>query len=135
MAALDVQFCSRALILVAANSIQSFEDGSAEAEVAASNYSSIRNNLITEHPWSFTKKKSPTLNQLVDTPNSEFDFAYQLPSDFFNLLAVYPNTLTYDIFQSNRLLTSLDGDISIDYQFSTTTIKRPGDKYPNTHTD
>jgi len=53
MALTGIALCSRALIKLGADSIASFEDGTAEAEVAASLYGPIRDALISAHPWTF----------------------------------------------------------------------------------
>lgn len=86
MALTSIAICSRALIKLGADSITSFEDGTAEAEVAASLYGLIRDALISAHPWSFATGQVE-LAQLASEPVADFAHAYQLPSDFLRVLS------------------------------------------------
>src|SRR3954447_16636716 len=53
MALTPIGLCSRALIKIGAGSITSFNDGTAEAEVADALYSSTRDALLSANSWSF----------------------------------------------------------------------------------
>ena len=86
MALTGIALCSRALIKLGADSIASFEDGTAEAEVAASLYAPIRDALISAHPWTFATGQI-SLPRLVAEPLADFAYAYQLPSDFLRALS------------------------------------------------
>lgn len=86
MALSSIALCSRALMKLGANGITSFEDGTAEAEVAASLYGSIRDGLISGHPWSFATGQI-VLAQLAAEPVADYSTAYQLPSDFLRALS------------------------------------------------
>ncbi len=86
MALTGIALCSRALIKLGADSIASFEEGTAEAEVAASLYGPIRDALISAHPWTFATGQI-LLPRLVAEPLADFAYAYQLPSDFLRALS------------------------------------------------
>lgn len=86
MALSAIALCSRALMKLGADTIASFEDGTAEAEVAASLYGPNRDALLSSHPWSFATGQV-TLPQLAAAPLADFDLAYQLPADFLRALS------------------------------------------------
>ena len=55
----DVSICSKALLKIGAQTITSFEDGTAEAEVAANLYPLVRDSLLSAYPWSFAIMQPP----------------------------------------------------------------------------
>lgn len=85
MGSTAVQLCSRACLKVGAASITSFEDGTAEAELASALYPSVRDGLLSSYRWRFTFGQAQ-LSKLVSTPKADYAFQYSLPSDF--LLAI-----------------------------------------------
>lgn len=82
-----IRLCSRALLSLGCGSIASFDDGSAEAEVAGMLYPGTRDALLSSHPWSFATGQA-TLAPLAATPVADFQSAYQLPPDFLRALSV-----------------------------------------------
>ena len=80
MALNSIELCSSALIKLGADSISSFEDGTAEARVAARLYPLVRDAMLCAHPWSFATKKAE-LARLAGPPATDFAYAYQLPND------------------------------------------------------
>jgi len=63
-------------------------DGSVQAQLCAQFYPSARDSLLEMRSWSFTSKRK----QLVEVSNTwtEWDYAYALPCDVNNVLAVLP---------------------------------------------
>ena len=49
----DIGLCAKALIALGAQPIQSFEDGTAEAQIAALLYPTERDGLLSAYPWKF----------------------------------------------------------------------------------
>lgn len=90
MALSSIAICSRALLKLGADTIASFDEGTAEAEVAANLYPSIRDALLSAHPWSFATGQS-YLAKLAAEPLADYDFAYQLPVDFLRALSAGPD--------------------------------------------
>jgi len=86
MALSSIALCSRALLKTGCRSITSFDDGSAEAEVAGNLYEPIRDALLSSNAWSFATGQV-TLPQLEAAPVADFDYAYQLPADFLRALS------------------------------------------------
>jgi len=107
------QICSQALVAIAAMPIASFEEGSAESIIAGTRYESVRDGLLSAHPWSFAKGQV-TLPRLAATPSADFDHAYQLPADFLRALSVGGDDagaglgVAYRIFE-RTLHTNQDG--------------------------
>ena len=83
----SINICSQALLKIGASSITSFEDGTAEAEVAGNLYSYIRDALLSSYPWSFILTQTQ-LARLESTPLADFNYAYLLPSDFLRIISV-----------------------------------------------
>ncbi|NQV46545.1 MAG: hypothetical protein HQ504_02060 [Rhodospirillaceae bacterium] len=87
MALSSIALSSRALLKIGATSIASFDEGTAEAEIAGNLYGHVRDALLSAHPWSFASGQM-TLAQLSDTPVADYQYAYQLPADFLRALSV-----------------------------------------------
>ena len=87
MALSSIALCSRALIKIGANPISAFDEGTAEADVAANLYPSVRDALLSIHPWTFATGQM-ALPQLVAEPVADFIYAFQLPPDFLRALSV-----------------------------------------------
>lgn len=86
MAQSDISLCSKALIKLGANTISSFNENTAEAQVARQLYSSVRDGLISAYPWRFATAQV-RLPRLADNPTADFAYAYQLPNDFLRVLS------------------------------------------------
>lgn len=74
-----VDVCSRALILIGAEPITSFDDGNNEALIASNMYEDIARSSLVNTRWRFATNQV-VLNRLSETPTGRFDAAYQLPS-------------------------------------------------------
>ena len=63
-------------------------DGTVQAQLCAQFYPSARDSLLEMRSWSFTSRRK----QLVEVANTwtEWDYAYALPCDVNNVLAVLP---------------------------------------------
>ena len=86
MALNSVELCSSALVKLGADSISSFEDGTAEAKVAARLYLLVRDAMLSAHPWTFATKQVE-LARLASAPVTDFAHAYQLPNDFLRAMS------------------------------------------------
>ena len=110
MALSAIALCSRALIRIGASTIASFDDGTAEAEVAANLYPSIRDAMLSSHPWTFATAQA-ALPRLAAAPVADYAYAYQLPPDFLRVLSAGPSGrgqgLVYRISET-RLHTDAD---------------------------
>ena len=105
-----IDICSRALILIGADPITSFDDGNTEALVASNMYEDVARAALVNSRWRFATNQA-TLNLLTATPTGRYNIAYQLPSDLLMLHAVTVNDLAieYQIY-GNKVYT--DGDVN-----------------------
>jgi hypothetical protein len=86
----SIDVCSRALILIGAEPITSFEDSTNEALVASNMYEDIARAALTNSRWRFATEQA-ILGLLSDAPTGRYDAAYQLPSNLIMLHAVTVN--------------------------------------------
>lgn len=86
MALTDIGLCARALVRLGAAPITSFDDGTAESEVAGILYTTSRDALLSSYPWTFAMGQVD-LTTLVTTPVADYQFAYQLPNDYLRAIS------------------------------------------------
>lgn len=86
MALSDVALCARALIRIGASPITSFDDGTAESEIAGALFGPTRDALLSAYAWSFALGQVE-LTQLETPPIADYNYAFQLPSDFLRALS------------------------------------------------
>lgn len=85
-----IDICSRALILIGAEPITSFDDGNNEALIASNMYEDIARSALVNARWRFATNQV-ILNRLSETPTGRYDAAYQLPSGWLMTHAVTVN--------------------------------------------
>jgi hypothetical protein len=86
MALSATALCARALVKLGARPIMGLEEETAEAEVCRLLYPSMRDGLLSAHPWSFATAQI-RLPRLTDEPAADFANAFQLPPDFLRALS------------------------------------------------
>jgi hypothetical protein len=86
MAQSTVALCSRALVTLGARPIASLEETGTEAMVCRRLYPSIRDALLSAHPWTFATGQA-RLARLSAAPLADYRHAYQLPADFLRALS------------------------------------------------
>lgn len=86
MALSALALSSRALLKIGAQTIAGFDEGTAEAEVAANLYPSARDALLSAHPWTFATAQR-TLPRLAGVPAADYAYAFQLPAGFLRALS------------------------------------------------
>lgn len=119
----SLSICSDALLLLGANPISSFSEGTDEANICDRLYPNIKDSTLQAYPWSFSMKKVQ-LARTVNTPVNEWKYEYVLPSDrigpirrVFNSAAVGAGTFTDWAIQGDKLLTNQE-TVVVDYQYS-----------------
>ena len=85
-----VDVCSRALIMIGADPITSFDDGNNEALIASNMYEDIARASLVNTRWRFATNQV-ILNRLTEVPTGRYDAAYQLPSGLLMTHAVTVN--------------------------------------------
>lgn len=119
----DIKICSDALLMLGANPISSFTEGTDSANICDRLYPDIKDQALASYHWSFSFKKVQ-LARLVTTPTTEYKYEYQLPSDMIGVPhAVYdadevgsPRRREYRLM-GNKILTDYK-EVFIDYQYS-----------------
>lgn len=86
MALNDIALCSRALIRIGAAPITSFDDGTAESEIAGALFGPVRDALLSAYAWGFASGQV-ALSALSTPPVADYAYAYGLPSDFLRALS------------------------------------------------
>jgi hypothetical protein len=86
MALSDVALASRALIRIGAAPIMSFDDGTAESEIAGALFGPVRDALLSAYGWSFALGQV-ALVKLDTPPLADFNHAFALPNDFLRALS------------------------------------------------
>jgi len=87
-----VDICSRALILIGADPITSFEDGTTEALVSVNLYEDVARASLVNARWRFATNQS-VLNRLTDAPTGRYEYAYQQADGTLMVHAVTVNDL------------------------------------------
>ena len=117
----DIDIASNALQLIGDNPINSFSDPGAGARVMSAIFETTLEALLTETYWRFAIKKQE-LNRLSQTPENDFQYAFQLPTDNLKVLKVEPRTF-YQIYRD--LIYSNSQTMVIDYVFRPETSLLP----------
>lgn len=126
----SLSICSDALLMLGANPISSFNEGTDAANISDRLYPDIRDQALLIYPWSFSFKKVK-LARLITTPTTEYKYEYQLPGDRLGPpRSVYTSaspgqrpSKEYRIFQ-DKLLTDYE-EVWVDYQYSVQEFEMP----------
>ena len=121
MAFSKVQLVSNALILLGAEPISSFTDGTTESKVAANLYETSYLSMLSSHNWNFATKKVK-LARLAEAPLNEYQYQFQLPTDMVKLITTIPAS-TYRVLGDK--LYSDSSEIEIDYIWKITEDQFP----------
>lgn len=121
----NVSVASQAMLLLRANTFDSFSDDTNEAEICNVTYEEHMKHLLSIYPWTFATKKRQ-LNQDTTTPINEYNYAHIIPAEALLLWALFNTSSVgaapirdYDIYgtdSSRRIFSnhpSLWGDYTI----------------------
>jgi hypothetical protein len=113
--ATDIEINNQALLLVGATQIQAFDDESREAEVSSALYFTIKETLLSIHPWTFALGQK-NLTRITQVPLGDFNYAYQLPTNpkMLKVIKTDPNS-RYRIFEDK--LYCDNAEVNITYLF------------------
>lgn len=87
MATSEVQICSNALLLVGADTINSFSDESDRAKLVSNLWENVRDAVLRAHPWNCAVKRE-ALAPDVDGPDFDYSYQFTLPGDCLRVLSV-----------------------------------------------
>ena len=122
-----LDICSRALILIGAEPISSFDDGTTEATVAVNMYEDVVQSALVNTRWRFATNQKQ-VNRLTDKPTGRYDYAYQLPSDLIMLhgATVNNNLIEYQVYGDKLYADTTETDtVIVDYSFRASEIDFP----------
>ena len=122
-----LDICSRALILIGAEPISSFDDGTTEATVAVNMYEDVVQSALVNSRWRFATNQK-VINRLTDAPTGRYDYAYQLPSDMIMLhgATVNGNLIEYQVYGDKLYADTTETDVVIvDYSFRASEVDFP----------
>lgn len=80
-----VSICNRALHKLGTGTITDLTDNSEKARVMNVAYEPVRDAELRRHRWRFAIKRT-SLAALADTPDSDYEYQYQVPGDFLRLI-------------------------------------------------
>ena len=119
--------CNKALVLVGANIITSFEEATTESTVAGQLYESTLEAMLTRVRWRFAAKQIQLSYQSV-APLGRFKSAYAMPSDalLIHTITVNDNVIAYDRYGDKLLADTGSSDTLIcDYTFQPSEAEFP----------
>ena len=122
-----LDICSRALILIGAEPISSFDDGTTEATVAVNMYEDVVQAALVNSRWRFATNQK-IVNRLTDAPTGRYDYAYQLPSDMIMLhgATVNGNLIEYQVYGDKLFADTTETDtVIVDYSFRASEVNFP----------
>jgi len=99
--------------------IQSFSEGTTEADVVDAMYEDIARAALTNTRWRFATNQAQ-LSRLEAAPTGRFDAAYQLPNDLIMLSAITigDEPIMYDTYGDKVYCDATENDVVIaDYIF------------------
>jgi hypothetical protein len=105
-------------------------DGSAQAKRCVMFYPIARDAVLSRHPWNFATLRADLVESPLDPPDS-WAFAYTLPTDYNNVIGVYPagalqDAESEDYIIENGVIYSNTEDAVIRYtRLVTDTTKYP----------
>lgn len=112
---LDIEICNTGIILVGANSINSFDDDSREAEVCAQVYDRTKFAAMEMYPWRFTMKQVILSPIVGGDPLFGYDNSFQLPSDRLRDVIKPESTRDYRIV-GDKIYTNAT-EFKMEYQY------------------
>lgn len=119
----SISIASNALLLLGHEPIASFTEGTAGATIAANLYENSYLAVLSNHRWRFATK-TEQLARLTETPNNDYKYAYQLPSDLLYLQAINSgSTDMYNVYGS-KLYTN-EETVKADYTYRVDEDKLP----------
>lgn len=83
-----VGICSNALLMVGAQTINSFDDAKSDrARLCVNLYPMVSRYVLSSHPWGCTRRRV-ILNPDVDTPLFDWAYQYTAPPDFLRMQSI-----------------------------------------------
>jgi|TARA_R110000824_G_scaffold106146_1_gene250769 hypothetical protein len=114
-----IDVCTRSLVLIGAQPMTSFDDGSNEALVAVNLYEDTAQASLVNTRWRFAVNQA-IANRLTAEPTGRWDASYQIPSDslMVNTVTINDRSIEYQIYGNFIFNNATVNDkVIIDYTF------------------
>lgn len=111
--------CSKALVLVGANTISSFTANTTESTVANQLYESTLENMLTRSRWRFAAKQAQ-LSRNASAPTARWSAKYAVPTGtmIIHTVTVGDNVIEFDRYEDDILCDASTSDVVVaDYTF------------------
>lgn len=102
----ELDISNRALRLVRAKHIASFDEGSFTSVICRETYPAVRDEVLASYPWNCAMYRE-SLARLAQNPAFGFKYQYQLPSTCLRVWRVLHDPVW--VREGNRLLTDYEG--------------------------
>ncbi len=116
MAVTQISICNSALAKVGQAPISSITQETRAAQIINSIFSLIQDELLACHPWNFALKRA-TLSPTSTTPDFEFTYEFDIPSDCLRVLETETDTTMIGdswVVEDGKILSN-DDEVSIRY--------------------
>lgn len=108
-----LKICSNAMVLIGADAVVDFNDGTNESQIAAALYEGTVRAVLTEHRWSFATTQGQA-SKLLTSPRSRFKLQYELPAPILSIDRIDPSHIRYDLYASRKIYTDYDGEVWVE---------------------
>ena len=122
-----IDIASRALVLIGAEPITSFDSSSTEALVATNMYEDTVRAMLSTARWRFATEQA-VLSQLLDVPTGRFDIAHQLPANLLVLhgVTINDNLIDFTVYGDKVFSDSTTSDTLVaDFTFRADEVDFP----------
>lgn len=112
----QIAICNSALAKVGQGPIQSIDQNTRAAQIIKSIFSLIQDEVMAEHRWNFALKRA-SLSPTASTPEFEYDYEYDIPSDCLRVLELETDVTQIDndwVVEGKKILSN-DATIKVLY--------------------
>ena len=126
----DVAICKRAMLKVGLRPINSFTDGSAEANVCRDVYPGLRDAYLSSFDWSFLFGQANLVQDATaPSPDDSWLFSFQLPADLYAVLSFHfkgndAGLIDYALAASSKIFANVTSG-TLDYTKTVTEAAFP----------
>ena len=116
-----IDVCNVAISRIGQTQITSLSEDDKKARLCGVFFDHLRDALLEDNWWTFATKRQ-TLALLTETPDSEYNYFYQIPTDCITPRYVV-NQIAYQI-EGDKLATDSTDDIELVYTFRETDVTK-----------
>lgn len=119
--ATGVSICSNALLMLGAQTINSFDDAGnlVRAQLCANLYPQVRDDLLRRHPWNCCVKRL-SLAPDADAPAWGWRYSFQLPADCIRVMEVRSRDYNVEYKLEGRSILCDEAAVDLRYVFQNT---------------